>query len=445
MSERITAIVDELRRGRVPAAIYNDEEIFKLERERVFATAWVYMAHETEIPDPGDYVVRSLVDDSFIVTRDEVGEIHVLFNMCLHRGMQVCRAEMGNASHFRCPYHAWTYKNNGDLTGVPFQKDAYGGTDGLDKAEFALLRPAKVESCNGLIFATLNEDAPPLEDYLGGFRFYLDLYLKQSEEGPEVRGPQRWRVKSDWKIAAENFSGDTYHTPTTHKSVVEIGLFREPKAHKRKEGVLYFADSGGGTTYKLPEGKFEDGLRYVGYPDEMIDRMRDVWSQEQQDLVGDAGFMVSASSIYPNLSFVHNWPEVTQDGPAVPFISIRLWQPIAPGECEVLSWFAVDKLAPQWFKEASYKSYLMCFGSSGMFEQDDTENWVSLTQVAKGRMARHLSLHSAMGLTKDGDLLHDTYENWPGPGQAFQGFGEYNQRAMLNMWGDDMLNGEAAR
>lgn len=445
MADRIADIVQEIRRGRVPAAIYNDAQIFELEQERVFARSWVYMAHETEIPEPGDYVVRSLVNDSFIVTRDEVNELHVLFNMCLHRGMQVCRAEMGNASHFRCPYHAWTYKNNGDLTGVPFHKDAYGGKEGLVKEDFALLRPAKVETYNGLIFASLSADVPPLEDYLGGFKFYLDLYLRQSEAGPEVRGPQRWRVKSDWKIGAENFSGDIYHTPTTHKSVVEIGLFREPKAHKRKEGVLYFADVGGGTTYKLPEGKFEDGLRYVGYPDEMIDRMREVWSQEQQDLVGDAGFMVSASSIYPNLSFVHNWPSVEHDGPSVPFISIRLWQPVGPGETEVLSWFAVDKLAPQWFKEASYKSYLMSFGSSGMFEQDDTENWVSLTQVAKGRMARHLSLHSAMGMSTDGTPLRDQYHNWPGPGTALQGFGEHNQRQMLDLWGTQMLEGEVAR
>jgi phenylpropionate dioxygenase-like ring-hydroxylating dioxygenase large terminal subunit len=445
MALEVDDIVEEIQRGRVPASIYNDASIFDLERDRVFGRAWVYMAHESEIPEPGDYVVRWLVDDSFIVARDELGEIHVMFNMCLHRGMQVCRVEVGNASHFRCPYHAWTYKNNGDLTGVPFHKDAYGGTEGLNRDDFALLRPARVESYNGLIFVSLDADAPPLEDFLGGFTFYLDLYLKQSEAGPEVRGPQRWRVKSDWKIAAENFSGDTYHTPTTHKSVVEIGMFKEPKAHKRKEGVLYFADSGGGTTYKLPEGKFEDGLRYVGYPDEMIERMREVWSPEQQAMVGDAGFMISASSIYPNLSFVHNWPQVNEEGMVVPFISIRLWQPIAPGECEVLSWFAVDSLAPQWYKDASYKSYLMSFGSSGMFEQDDTENWVSVTQVARGRMARSLSLHSGMGLRPDGSQLVDQYEGWPGPGQAYQGFGEYNQRQMLRLWSEDLAKGEVRR
>ena len=104
----------------IPAHIYGDPEIFALERDRLFARSWVFLAHESEIPDPGDYVVRRVLADSFIVARDESGVVRVMFNMCLHRGMQVCRAEMGNASHFRCPYHAWTYRNDGRLAGLPF-------------------------------------------------------------------------------------------------------------------------------------------------------------------------------------------------------------------------------------------------------------------------------------------------------------------------------------
>ena len=120
-------VIDDVRRGMIPAKIYSDPDIFSLERRRVFGHAWLFLAHESEIRDPGDYVVRRIIDDSFIVCRDETGEVRVLFNMCLHRGMQVCRSELGNTSHFRCPYHAWTYKNSGELVGVPFHGDAYGG------------------------------------------------------------------------------------------------------------------------------------------------------------------------------------------------------------------------------------------------------------------------------------------------------------------------------
>jgi phenylpropionate dioxygenase-like ring-hydroxylating dioxygenase large terminal subunit len=360
--------------------------------------------------------------------------------MCLHRGMQVCRAEMGNASHFRCPYHGWTYRNDGRLAGLPFYQEAYGGEAGFRRTEQRLLPAPRLAVLNGLVFVSLDPDAEPLEDFLGDFRFYLDYYTRQSGSGIELRGPQRWRIRANWKIGAENFAGDMYHTPHTHTSVVEIGLFREPKAEKRKDGCTYWAGAGGGTTYKLPPGDLDERLRYVGYPQEMIDRMKDRLSADQLRVVGEDGFMVSAATIYPNLSFVHNWPKVGDSEDVLPFISIRQWQPISEDETEVLSWFAVDAEAPERFKELSYKAYLMCFGSTGMFEQDDVENWVSLTSTAGGAMARRLLLNGRMGLLEDDTEVVPPLppERFHGPGVAHTGYGEYNQRALLDRWADDV-------
>jgi phenylpropionate dioxygenase-like ring-hydroxylating dioxygenase large terminal subunit len=432
----LAAVVDNVRRGLIPAHLYNDPALFELEQQRLFSRAWVFLGHESEIPAPGDYVVRRIVRDSFIVVRDESGTVRVLFNMCLHRGMQVCRAEVGNASHFRCPYHGWSYRNDGRLIGLPFHADAYGGDDGFTRTDQTLLSAPSVDIYRGLIFASLDPGALPLREYLGDFAFYLDFYANQSPGGIELRGPQRWRVKANWKIGAENFAGDSYHTPHTHSSVVEIGLFREPKANKRKEGALYFARPGGGTTYKLPPGDFADRMRYVGYPDAMIETMRETWSPEQQRVVGEDGFMVSAATLFPNLSLVHNWPQVDEEGTVTPFISLRLWQPVSADETEVLSWFAVDRAAPAGFKDNSYRAYLMCFGSSGMFEQDDVENWVSITKTAAGSMARRLLLNSRMGLRADGTPLKPPLPGFSGPGVAYQGFGEHNQRQWLELWAD---------
>ena len=435
----LTAIVADVRRGMIPAHIYNDPEIFALERDRLFARAWIFVAHESEVPQPGDYVVRRVLADSFIVARDEQGSVRVMFNMCLHRGMQVCRAEMGNASHFRCPYHAWTYRNDGRLAGLPFHDEAYGGEDGFARRGQALLPAPAMDRYNGLIFVSLDPEAPPLRDWLGDFAFYLDLYTRQSQAQVELRGPQRWRVRANWKIGAENFAGDSYHTPHTHASVVDIGLFREPRASKRKEGALYMAGPGAGTTYKLPPGgSFAGQLRYVGYPDEMIPAMESSWSPGQRALVEDSGFMVSAATLFPNLSFVHNWPQIDEAGTVAPFISIRQWQPVSERETEVLSWFAVDASAPEWFKQRSYRAYLMCFGSSGMFEQDDVENWVSITDMAAGAMARRLLLNSRMGLTSAGKPVKPPLAGFSGPGTAYQGFGEFNQRHWLGMWSDHL-------
>jgi phenylpropionate dioxygenase-like ring-hydroxylating dioxygenase large terminal subunit len=294
-------------------------------------------------------------------------------------------------------------------------------------------------SYNGLLFINMDRGAEPLEEFLGDFRFYLDYYTRQSAGGVEVRGPQRWRIKANWKIGAENFAGDMYHTPHTHASIVDIGLFREPKAQKRKDGATYWAHRGGGTTYKLPPGGFEERMRYVGYPDDMIGRIKGVWTPQQQRVVGEDGFMISAATCFPNLSFVHNWPKVhDREDQVLPFISIRLWQPISANETEVCSWFAVDSAAAPQYKQDSYKAYLMCFGSTGMFEQDDVENWVSLTTTAGGSMARRLLLNSRMGLLADDRPVIEALppNAFHGPGRAQVGYNEHNQRALLNMWAD---------
>lgn len=439
----IARVVSEVKAGKFPAGIYSDPEVFRLEKERLFPRTWQYLAHESEVPEPGDYVVRRILNDSFIVARGEDGQVRVMLNMCRHRGMQVCRVESGNSSHFRCPYHAWTYKNDGQLIGVTFFQEAYDGERGLKRGERGLLPPPQTATYRGMIFACLDPGAPGLEESLGDFRFFLDLYVGQSDDGVEVRGPQRWIIRSNWKIGAENFSGDSYHTPYTHASVVDIGLFQEPKAHRRKQGALYWAGSGGGTTYKVPHGDFAENLGYVGYPPEMIERMRQRWSPAQRALVADAGFIPSAATVFPNLSLVHNWPHVEEGGPRVPFVSIRLWQPLGPTETEVSSWFAVDRHAPAWYKEQSYKAYLTCFGSSGMLEQDDVENWTSITAVARGHLASQVSLDSTMGLDPDGGTLHEPVAGWPAPGQAFTGYGEYNQRELLRRWAA-LLTGDGA-
>ncbi|WOP17418.1 aromatic ring-hydroxylating dioxygenase subunit alpha [Raineyella sp. LH-20] len=439
------AVLEAVRAGMLPAHIYNDREVFEAEKDAVFSRAWLFVAHESEIPNVGDYVVRRVVDNSFIVARGNDGEVRVMFNMCLHRGMQVCRAEVGNASHFRCPYHGWSYRNDGRIVGLPFHQEAYGGEEGFARKGQTLLQAPSVDSYNGLIFVSMDPDAEPLEDFLGDYRFYLDFYTKQSADGVEVRGPQRWRVKANWKVGVENFAGDIYHTPQTHMSVVEIGLFREPKAEKRKDGTTYWAGNGGGTTYKLPQGTLEERLAYVGYPDEMIARMKETWSPEQQDIIGENGFMISASSLFPNLSLVHNWPKVEDSDDVLPFVSLRQWQPISENETEVLSWFLVDKNAPEEYKKLSYKAYLMCFGSSGMFEQDDIENWVSLTNTAGGSMARRLHLNGRMGIKMDGSEVVAPLgpDKWAGPGVSHVGYGEYNQRHLLDCWADLIEQGPA--
>jgi phenylpropionate dioxygenase-like ring-hydroxylating dioxygenase large terminal subunit len=219
----IDALSGGLAEGKIPAAIFGNESLHDRELDRIFARCWVFLAHESEIAECGDYVLRKIGEDDFIVIRDEDGEINVLLDACRHRGVQVCRADAGNTSHFRCPYHGWTYDTKGHLVGAPMWKQALNG---VDKSCNSLARAAKVESYHGFIFATLDESAPTFREYLGGMAWYLDLLFGLNEHGVEmVAPPQRFVFDADWKTGSENFSGDDYHLGTLHRSVWEIGSF----------------------------------------------------------------------------------------------------------------------------------------------------------------------------------------------------------------------------
>ena len=400
---------EALRGGELPAAIFNQEEVFELEREHVFGRSWVYLAHESEIPEPGDYVLRYIVHDPFIVVRDESGEVRALLNQCRHKGMRVCRSEAGNASHFRCPYHGWTYGNSGRLTGVPAQKDAFGLD--LDKSNLGLHR-IRVASYDGMIFGNPSEEAQPLEEWLGDARWYLDLWTKRSPGGLEVVGPpQRWVVNADWKLASENFTGDSYHTLMTHRSMVELGQAPgDPKYAMYGEQVHIPGKGHGLMLIGAPPGA--PLPPFWGLPEEMVEQAEASYpSREQFEVAKSTRIMLG--TIFPNLS-VHNpirRPHHHYKG-HVPMLTFRVWNPIGPGKIEVFSWFLVERDAPEEFKRQSAWSYLRSFGISGTFEQDDTEIWTLITRNTGTYLGSRLRLNYQMG----GSLEID--EGWPGPGVA---------------------------
>ena len=121
-----TTFVDAAR-GLVSRRIFVDQDIYEQELERVFSRCWLYLGHDTQLPNPGDYFTTYMAEDPILVTRDQSGNIRAFLNSCRHRGMRVCRSDMGNAKAFSCPYHGWTYNNAGQLTGVPRYEAAYFG------------------------------------------------------------------------------------------------------------------------------------------------------------------------------------------------------------------------------------------------------------------------------------------------------------------------------
>ena len=128
--------------GVVDRKIFSDQQIYKRELENVFSRAWLFIGHESQIPNPGDFFSSRMGEEPVILVRDKAGDIHVFLNSCRHRGMKVCRYESGNTALFTCPYHSWTFSTDGQLRGVPMQKDIYG--DCFDKKEWSLIEVAKL-------------------------------------------------------------------------------------------------------------------------------------------------------------------------------------------------------------------------------------------------------------------------------------------------------------
>jgi len=111
--------------GLISRRIFIEPEIYAQELERSFARCWLFLCHESQIPQPGDFLTTDMGDDPVLIVRDSAGQVHAFLNVCSHRGNRLCRADAGSAAAFSCAYHGWTYSNGGRLVGVPWLKEAY--------------------------------------------------------------------------------------------------------------------------------------------------------------------------------------------------------------------------------------------------------------------------------------------------------------------------------
>jgi phenylpropionate dioxygenase-like ring-hydroxylating dioxygenase large terminal subunit len=206
--------------GRVQARVYTDPAIFALEMERIFCRAWLYVAHDSQLREAGDFLLTRMGPREVIVVRDADGAVQVLRNACAHRGARLCAAPAGNARSFSCPYHGWRFRTDGSLAAVPHQRSYPPGFDLADPA-LQLRRAPRVATHRGFVFASWAADGPPLDEHLGPMREAIANLVERAPDG-EIElagGTLKQLYRGNWKTHHEN-ANDTVHPTFVHQSSV---------------------------------------------------------------------------------------------------------------------------------------------------------------------------------------------------------------------------------
>ncbi len=215
----------------IPFLAYTREDLYRRELERFFYRGhWCYVGLEAEVPEPGDFKRTAIGERSVILTRDAEGRLHVVENVCAHRGMRFCRERHGRRKSFVCPYHQWSYKPNGDLQGVPLRRgvkqdgQVLGGMPPEFRPEDHGLNKLKVATRGGVVFASFDHGVEPLEDYLGPA---IVPWFDRLFDGRKLKilGYNRQRIPGNWKLMQENIK-DPYHPGLLHTWFVTFGLWR---------------------------------------------------------------------------------------------------------------------------------------------------------------------------------------------------------------------------
>ncbi|NQU68905.1 MAG: Rieske 2Fe-2S domain-containing protein, partial [Rhodospirillales bacterium] len=208
--------------GKVHRRFYADPDVFRVELDRIFGRAWLWLGHDSQIKQPGDFFTTRMGHDRIIVARHGDGQIHAFHNRCTHRGAEVCARPSGHAEHFECPYHAWTFHTDGSLKSVPMRK-GYEPEFEHRAASLGLEKIARVASYRGFIFGNKSSVGDNLTNFLGpDVCAAFDNLVDRAPDGTieMAGGVTTQRYRANWKLQIEN-SIDLLHPRILHASAVD--------------------------------------------------------------------------------------------------------------------------------------------------------------------------------------------------------------------------------
>jgi phenylpropionate dioxygenase-like ring-hydroxylating dioxygenase large terminal subunit len=349
---------------RVHRSTMTSPDIFEEERRAIFDTNWLYIGHESEVSQPGDYVRRSIGGRSmFLVRGAKSGELRVFHNTCTHRGALVCRQDRGNSKVFQCFYHAWSFNSEGELVGVP-GADAYG--EGFNKADLGLRSPARMESYRGFVFISFDPDAEDLITYLAGAREYLDLIVDESGGSLEVlQGTHEYSINANWKLLVEN-SIDGYHAAATHDTYMKFLVNMGTDLSTGVDGIGRSLGNGHSVMeYNGPWGrpiaKWEQLYGPEARPgmDALRASLVQQFGEERATRMADHNRNLF---IYPNL--------IIND---IMALTVRTFHPLSAQQMEVTAWQLAPMNEEPDVRTRRLDSFLTFLGPGGFATPDDVE------------------------------------------------------------------------
>lgn len=357
---------------RADGSIYNNAALYDMEMDRIFKRNWIWVAHRSDLPDPGSFITTFVGQHPVIVSRDRKGEVHVLLNRCRHRGATVCEHKSGKAASFVCPYHGWAYGQDGALRAVP-QPKGYG--DSLDKSKLSLVS-LRVEDYNGMIFATFNADIMSLDEWLGPAKIWIDLFMKQGAGWPiKTMGEHKFTFPGNWKIQLENTT-DAYHFPIVHKSFLDSVDNQTQNIFDFVEGDGFVEDLGNGHSVMVMIPELVDLEENLDAPiPERFQSLAEALSKDYPPekvkqivrAVGGSGFNLN---LYPNV--------------ACSMAFFRVLRPLAVDETEIRHIAIGMDGGPEIANEVRLRLHEHFQGPLGFGTPDDSEAW---DRVQRGALA----------------------------------------------------------
>lgn len=356
-------------RFRVHRSTMTSPDVFALEIERIFGRCWLYVGHESEIREPGDYVRRPVASRQVFMVRSKAGEVKVFHNTCTHRGAMVCRKDSGNAKVFQCFYHAWSFDTDGKLVGMP-DREAYG--DALDFGALGLRSVARVESYRGFVFACFDPGVVGLVEYLAGAAEYLDLIVDATGDAEIITGSNQYAVDANWKLLAEN-SIDGYHAVPTHDTYFKYltalgtslagGVAGAPKVLGNGHAVIEYSAPWGRPVAKWEPLFGEDAREEIGrIRADLVERFGEDRARRMADTNRNL-------LIYPNL--------VVND---IMAITVRTFMPVSAARMEVTAWELAPRDELPQLRQRRLDSFLTFLGPGGFATPDDIEALESCQQ-----------------------------------------------------------------